>query len=83
MQFAMMRATDGDRVFVADLSPERAGLGEPKMMRIRRRASAYDAGLAGHEFTMFLVAQANGLGHDTAATRADFLRNFRKNVAAV
>jgi hypothetical protein len=34
MQFAMMRATDGDRVFVADLSSERAGLRESKMMWI-------------------------------------------------
>jgi hypothetical protein len=29
-----MRATYGDRVFVADLSPDRAGPREPKMMRI-------------------------------------------------
>ena len=29
-------------------------------------ASAYNARLPGDEFTMFLVTQANGLGHDTA-----------------
>ena len=77
MQFAMMRATDGDRVFVADLSSERAGLGESKMMRVGRRAAAHDAGLAGHESGMLLVAQANGLAHDAAADGADFLRDFQ------
>ena len=55
------------RVFVADLSSERAGLGKAKMVRVGRRAAAHDAGLAGHEFGMFLVAQANGLAHDAAA----------------
>ena len=83
MQFAMMRATDRDGIFVADLSSERAGLGESKMMRIRRRAAAYDAGLAGYEFAMLLVAQANGLAHHTAADGADFLRDFRENVDTV
>jgi hypothetical protein len=83
MQFAVMRATDGDGVFVADLSPERARLGEAKMMRVRRGASTYDARLPGDEFTMFLVAQANGLAHDTAAAGVDFLRDFRENGGAV
>jgi hypothetical protein len=83
MQFAVMRATDGDRVFVADLSPERARLCKAKMMRVRRSASAYDAGLPGDEFAMFLVAQANGLGHDKAAAGANFLRGFRENIDAV
>ena len=83
MQFAMMCATDGDRVFVADLSSERAGLGKTKMVRVGRRAAAHDAGLAGHEFAMLLVAQANGLAHDAAADGADFLRDFRENVDAV
>ena len=83
MQFAMMRATDGDCVFVADLSSERAGLGESKMMRVGRRAAAHDAGLVGHESGMLLVAQANGLAHDAAADGADFLGDFRENVDAV
>jgi hypothetical protein len=51
-----------------------------KMMRVRRGASAYDARLPRDEFTMFLVAQANGVGHDAAAGGADFLR---ENVDAV
>jgi hypothetical protein len=82
MQFAIMRATDGDRVFVADLPPERAGLRKAKMMRVRRGASAYDARLPGDESSMLLVAQANGLAHQAAADGADFLRDFRENVDA-
>ena len=82
MQFAMMCATDGDRVFVADLSSERTGLGKTKMVRVGRHAAADDAGLAGHEFGMLLVAHANGLAHDAAADGADFLRDSRENVDA-
>src|SRR5271156_2724229 len=66
MQFAMMRATDRDRVFIAHLSSERAGLRESKMMRVGRRAAAHDAGLAGYESGVLLIAQANGLAHDSA-----------------
>jgi len=63
MQFAMVRTTDGDRVFIADLSSERAGLGESKMMWVGRRAAAHDAGLARRESGVLLVAKANGLAH--------------------
>jgi hypothetical protein len=45
MQFAVMEPADGDRVFVADLAPQRARLGEPKVMGFRRRPAADDAGL--------------------------------------
>jgi hypothetical protein len=45
MQFAMMRATDGHRVFVADLSPQRAGLGKTKTMPSAGLCT-YNAGLA-------------------------------------
>ena len=58
MQLVMMEPTNRDREFVADFPPERAGLGETKMVRIGRRAAAHDAGLAGHEFAMVLVAQS-------------------------
>ena len=83
MQFAMMCATDGDRVFVADLSSERAGLGKTKMVRVGRRAAAHDAGLAGHESGMLLVAQANGLANDAAADGVDFLGDLCKGADAV
>jgi len=82
MQFAMMCATDGDRVFVAGLSSERAGLGKTKMVRVGRRAAAHDAGLAGHESGVLLVAQANSLAHDPAADGADFLGDFCKGTDA-
>jgi hypothetical protein len=78
MQFAMMCATDGHRVFIADFSSKRTGLCEAEMMRVCRGATAYDARLPGDEFTMFLVAQPNGFGHDTAAAGADFLRTSAK-----
>jgi hypothetical protein len=83
MQFAMMTPADRDRVFVADFSPERAGLGEAKMMRVGRGASAYDARLPGDIFTMLLIAQPNDLGRDTAAAGADLRGDFRENVDAV
>ena len=52
------------------------------MMGVGRHAAADDAGLAGHEFGMLLVAQANGLAYDAAAAWADFLRDFRENAFA-
>src|SRR5277367_6650977 len=79
----MMRATDGDRVFVADLSSERAGLGESKMMRVGRRAAAHDARLAGYESGVLLVVQAIGLARDSAADGADFLGDLCKGADAV
>jgi hypothetical protein len=82
MQFAMVRATEGDRIFVADLPPECAGLGKTKVVRVGRRAATHDAGLTGHESGVLLVAQTNGLAHDGAAG-ADFLRYFRENIDAV
>jgi hypothetical protein len=57
------------RVFVADLSSERAGLGKTKMVRVGRRAAAHDAGLAGHECGMLLVAQAMVFACATGAIR--------------
>src|SRR5277367_3142823 len=83
MQFTMMRATDRDRVFIAHLSSERAGLGESKMMRVGRRAAAYDAGLAGYESGVLLVAEANGLAHDSTGDGADFPGDLCKAANAV
>jgi hypothetical protein len=41
------------------------------MMRVDRRATAYQAGLPGHEFEMLLVAQADGFGHHGAMAGSD------------
>ena len=67
VQFAVMEPADGDRVLVADLSPEGSGLGEAEMMRFGRAASAYNARLPSNELAVLLVAQANRLGGDATA----------------
>jgi hypothetical protein len=61
VQFAVVQATDRDRVFVADLSANRTRLGEANVVRFGRRAAANDAGLGGDELAVFLVAQAKSL----------------------
>src|SRR5271166_2878213 len=65
-----METADGDRVFVADLPPERAWLGEANMMRFRRRPATDNTGLTGDELAVLFVAQANGLCGNTTAARA-------------
>ena len=57
----MMDAADWDRVLVADLTIERAGLSKANVVRFGGRAAAYDTGLRGDEFAMLLVAQTDGL----------------------
>ena len=66
----MMEPADGDRVFVADLAAERAGLGEANVMRFGWRPAADDAGLRGDELAVLLVAQANGLRRNATAPDA-------------
>ena len=68
MQFAVMEPADGDRVFVADLAPQRTRLSEPKVMGFRRRPAADHAGLRSDVFAVLLVAQANSLGGQAAAS---------------
>ena len=65
----MMEPADRDRVFVADLAAERAGLGEANVMGFGWRPAANDAGLGGDELAMLLVAQANGLRRNASAWR--------------
>ena len=57
MQFAMLTAADSDRIFVAGLSSERAGLGKTKMVRVGRCAAArpHTTGLRAR---IWFVAQA-------------------------
>ena len=62
-----MDPADRDRVFVADLAAERAGLGEANVMRFGWRAAADDAGLCGDELAVLLVAQADGLRRNATA----------------
>jgi hypothetical protein len=72
MQLAMVEAADGNRVFVADLSSERAGLREAQMMRFSRRAAAYDARLSHYEFAVLAIAKGDGLGHEAAESARGF-----------
>ena len=65
-----MEPADGDRVFVADLSAERAGLGKANVMRFGRRPAADNAWLRGDELAVLLVAQTNGLRRNATAADA-------------
>ena len=58
MVVPVMGSAERDREFVTDLAPQRAGLGEPKMVGIGRASAADQTGLRGHEFEMGLVAMA-------------------------
>ena len=58
----MMEATEGNRVLVADLSAERARLGESEVMRLAWRPAADHAGLRCDELAMLLVAEAYRFG---------------------
>src|ERR1700730_6827311 len=44
------------------------------MVSVRRRAAAHHTRLGGYEFAMVLVAQANGLGSNSATAGVGFLR---------
>src|SRR5271166_7177853 len=63
-----METADRHRVLVADLSTERARLGETNVMRCGRHPAAVDAWLRGDEFAVLLVAQPNGLRHNATTT---------------
>ena len=56
MDLAVMEPTDRHGELVADLAPKRTGLGKSEMMRIGGCAATDDAGLAGHELAVILVA---------------------------
>src|SRR5579872_3088363 len=59
MDFAVMQPADRHRVLVADLSAERARLGEAQMMSVGRATAANEAGQGGDKSQVLLVAQAN------------------------
>ena len=58
----MMAAAERHRELVADLAAERARLRKTQMMRIRRRATANQAGLLHHEAKVLAVAKSAWLG---------------------
>jgi len=73
VQFAVVQATDGNGVFVADLATERARLGEADVVRFARRPAADDAGLGCDISAVLLVAKPNRLGGDATAAVIDWL----------
>ena len=64
-----MQATDGDGVFIADLSAESARLGEANVVSFTGRPAAHNARLQGDELAVLLVAQAYGLRRNRAAAQ--------------
>ena len=58
MDFAMMAAAEWHCKFVADFTAKRARLGKTKMVWIRRRATANQAGLFRYEPYMLAVAKS-------------------------
>jgi hypothetical protein len=75
VKLAMMETTNRNRELVADFASERARLREPEVMRVRRVAAAHHARLAGHEFTVILIAQADGLSHKAAGAAMAWFRS--------
>ncbi len=73
MQLPVVETADGDCVFVADLSAERARLSEANVMRLRGRPAADDAGLSGDEFAVLFIAQPNGLRRHAASYAGDWV----------
>ena len=61
MQFAMMRAAERDRKFIADLLRKSARLRKAQMVRVAGLAAADETGLFGHKAQMLLVPQPLGL----------------------
>ena len=75
MDLAVMEPTDRHSELVADLSPERTGLGKAQVMRVGRCATAHEARLGRDEPAVLLVAQADGLCGDAAAAHVEFVRS--------
>src|SRR5271163_2640209 len=90
----MVQATDWNRVLVADLTAERARLGEANVVRFARRPAAYDAWLGCHIVAVLLVAQPDGfcsyaaatarrlLGQNDQGRRLRSIHCFRKSLSA-
>jgi hypothetical protein len=70
VQFTMVGPTQGNCELITYLAAERPGLGKTQMVGIGRPAAAHQAWLGGNEFSMVVVAQANGLGRHAAAADA-------------
>ena len=68
MKLAVMSPTQRHGELVADLAAKRPGLGKAQMVSIGRGTATHQTRLGGYEFAVLLVAQADGLGGNPAAT---------------
>ena len=59
MKLAVVDPADRDDELVAYPTSECAGLGEGKVMRVRRHATAHEASLPPHKSSVVLITQAN------------------------
>src|SRR5579872_948219 len=73
MDFAVMQPADGHRVLIANLSAERARLGEAQMMSVGREPAANETRQGGDKSQVLFVAQANDLARNGRMRRAFFL----------
>ena len=73
MDLAVMEPTNRHGELVADLSPERTGLGKAQMMWVGRRATTHETRLGRDEPAVLLVAQTDGLCGDAAAANVEFV----------
>ena len=67
VDLAVMKPANRHGELVADLSPERTGLGKAQVMWVGWRAAAHEARLGRDEPTVLLVAQPDALCRDAAA----------------
>jgi hypothetical protein len=77
MQFAVMESANGDGKLVAHLPSDRSLLGELDVMGVRRRATADQTRLRGHEFEMLAIALTEWLAEDGFAAAAGRLLVLR------
>ena len=77
VQLTVMDPAQRDSELIADFAAERARLSKTQMMRVRWRAPAYQARLAGYVSAMVLVAEANGLDRDSATAGLGFFGTNR------
>ena len=73
VDLAVMEPADWHGELVADLAPERTGLGKAQVMGIGRRTTAHEARLGRDEPAVLLVAQPDCLCGDAAAADLRFI----------
>jgi len=69
-----MQSADRDRVFITNLAPNCARLGEANMVRFAWRAATDNARLSGDELAVLLIAQADSFCRDATGLSFWFLR---------